>query len=324
MGLLDFAVNVYAGPRPDWLERALHDSLTDAAAYPDVAIAASAIAQHHNCTPEDVLPTAGASEAFSLIARLRRWRTPVVIHPQFSEPHAALEQAGHAVTTVLCTPANAFALDPDDVPEDADLVIIGNPTNPTGVLHPADLITGLQRNGRLIVVDEAFMDTVPGETESLVGEQHPGVLMVRSLTKQWSIPGIRAGYAIGHRSVIRQLIPEQTPWSVSTPAIAAMVACSTEQASIESHDRALTVARWRAYIEDELTARGIEFIPSATSFVLAHVGEGIHAALRGQGVAVRRSDTFPGLDGSWVRIAVRPPASTVQLFAALDRLDQLS
>lgn len=211
--LLDFAVNVYDGARPPWLDRALSASITQAGAYPDPTPATAAIAQRHGRTLDEVLPTAGAAEAFSLIAHLRPWRNPVVIHPQFTEPHAALEQAGHQVTSVLCRPETGFALDPADVPDDADLVIVGNPTNPTGALHPAGVIRGLRRKGRLVVVDEAFMDAVPGETESLVRERLRDVVVVRSLTKHWSIPGIRAGYVVGHRLVIKHLDHRQTPWS---------------------------------------------------------------------------------------------------------------
>ena len=109
--------------------------------------ARAAIAQRHGRRLEEVLPTAGAAEAFTLVARLRPWRRPVVVHPQFTEPHAALEQAGHTVTTVTCRPEDGFALDPDAIPDDADLVVIGNPTNPTGVLHPAGRDPRLRRRG---------------------------------------------------------------------------------------------------------------------------------------------------------------------------------
>lgn len=319
-GLLDLAVNVYAGPRPSWLERALHDSLADVGTYPDAAPAAAAMAQRHGRRLDEVLPTAGAAEAFGLVARLRPWRNPVVVHPQFTEPHAALEQAGHPVTTVLCRPDDGFALDPDAVPEDADLVILGNPTNPTGVLHPVEVVRRLRRRGRLVVVDEAFMDAVPGEAGSLVRERLRDVLVIRSLTKHWSIPGVRAGYVVGHRLVVRHLAQRQPPWSVSTAAVAATVACSTREATIESRARAEALARWRELLEGGLRGRGIEIVPSAASFVLARVGEGTHAALRARGIAVRRCDTFPGLDASWVRIAVRPPAATVRLLETLDQL----
>ena len=166
-GLLDFAVNVYPGPRPIWLEQTLRDSIDHLDRYPSADAAEVAVAERHGRSRDQVLATAGAAEAFALIARARPWGHPVVVHPQFTEPHAALEQAGHRVTSVLCTPESGFALDPDAVPEDADLVLLGNPTNPTGVLHPADLVRALMRPGRLVVVDEAFMDTVPGEPETL-------------------------------------------------------------------------------------------------------------------------------------------------------------
>ncbi len=317
-GLADFAVNVYDGPRPEWLETALRESLDTASAYPNPAAATAAIAGRHNRALDEVLPTAGAAEAFDLIARLRQWQRPVVIHPQFTEPHAALERAGHTVTPVLLRVADGFAVTPDAVPHDADLVVVGNPTNPTGVLHPAELIRRLQQPGRLVVVDEAFMDAVPGETESLAHEHLDGVLVIRSLTKHWSMPGIRTGYAVGDPSTIARLAALQTPWSVSASAIAATVACCQPAAVIESRRRAVEIGRWREVLTDGLRSRGIEFIPSAAPFVLARVGAGMHAALRAEGVAVRRADTFPGLDDCWARIAVRPPDATARLLVALD------
>ena len=322
-GLLDFAVNVYDGNRPAWLERALRESLSAAAAYPDAEPARAAIAQRHGRQLEEVLPTAGAAEAFTLIARLRQWRRPVVVHPQFTEPHAALEQAGHTVTTVMCRPRDGFALDPDSIPDDADLVVIGNPTNPTGVLHPADLLRRLRRRGRLIVIDEAFMDAVVGETGSLASERLRGLVVVRSLTKHWSIPGIRAGYVVGDRAHVRRLADRQTPWSVSAPAIAATIACTSRTATPEARERAATLARWRDFLEGGLRGRGIDCAPSAAPFVLARLGRGAHPALRERGIAVRRADTFPGLDSTWVRIAARPPAMTNQLFTALDAVHLL-
>jgi cobyrinic acid a,c-diamide synthase len=322
-GLLDFAVNVYDGDRPAWLERALRESLAAAAAYPDTEPARAAIAHRHDRKLEEVLPTAGAAEAFTLIARLRQWRRPVVVHPQFTEPHAALEQAGHTVTTVMCRPEDGFALDPDAIPEDADLVVIGNPTNPTGVLHPEDLLRRLRRRGRLVVIDEAFMDAVPGETGSLARERLRDLLVIRSLTKHWSIPGIRAGYVVGDAAHVRPLAARQTPWSVSASAIAAMIACTARTATPEARQRAATLAGWRDFLEGGLRGRGIDHVPSTAPYVLARLGEGSHAALRERGVAVRRADTFPGLDSTWVRIAVRPPTMTNQLFTALDAVRRL-
>jgi histidinol-phosphate/aromatic aminotransferase/cobyric acid decarboxylase-like protein len=314
-GLVDFAVNVYDGPRPGWLDAALRAGLDDAASYPSATAAEAAIASRHGRDPDEVLATAGAAEAFSLVARLRPWRRPVVVHPQFTEPHAALLQAGHAVSEVVL--AEPFELDAGAVPDDADLVFIGNPTNPTGVLHPADAITALLRPGRLLVVDEAFMDAVPGEPATLTGHREPGLLVIRSLTKHWGIPGVRAGYLLADPALVGELRDGQVPWSVASTASAAMVACSTDAAIVESRRRADQIADWRRELEESLSTMGIHHIPSQASFVLAQVGVGAHAALRDAGVAVRRADTFPGLDASWVRIAVRPPERNRSLLDAL-------
>lgn len=320
IGLLDFAVNVYAGDRPAWLDRALHAALDGSASYPDAEPARAAVARRHGRGLREVLPASGAAEAFSLIARLRQWRSPVVVHPQFTEPHAALKRAGRAVTTVLCRVEDGFAVDPATIPGNADLVVIGNPTNPTGILHPAAIIRKLRQRGRLVVVDEAFMDAVPGETESLIRGRLDGLLVIRSLTKHWSIPGIRAGYIVGDALAIRQLAALQTPWSVSGPAIAAIVACTGQTASAEARERALTLGGWRDRLEGGLRARDVMYVPSSGPFVLARLGDGTRAALRARGIAVRRGDMFPGLDNTWSRIAVRPPAMTGRLFAALDQI----
>ena len=204
------------------------------------------------------------------------------------------------------------------MPEDADLVVVGNPTNPTGVLHPAASIRALLRPGRVVVVDEAFLDAVPGEPETLVRDRTAGLLVLRSLTKQWSIPGIRAGYVVGDPALIAGLARIQAPWSVSTPALAAIRACLAPDARAESRERALLLGTWRDHLTAALTERGVEHVPSAAPYVLARPGAGVHGALRERGIAVRRADTFPGLDASWVRIAVRPPDLTDKLLVALD------
>ncbi|WP_341925523.1 Rv2231c family pyridoxal phosphate-dependent protein CobC [Nocardioides psychrotolerans] len=320
-GLVDLAVNVYDEARPAWLDESLRGSLDDVGRYPDATGAQQALAIRHGRDPDEVLPTAGAAEAFGLLARLRPWRHPVVVHPQFTEPDVALTQAGHPPDHVLLRAEDGFALDPRHVPDDADLVVVGNPTNPTGVLHPAAAIRALARPGRLVVVDEAFIDFVPGEQESLAARDSekapPGLVIVRSLTKLWSIPGVRAGYVLAAPDVARDLRAGQAPWSVSTTASAAMQATATGQAREEQERRAARTTTARQVLVDGLTARGIETVPSRAPFVLARVGDGVHARLRATGWAVRRADTFPGLGPDWVRISVRAPAVTQRLLDAL-------
>ena len=323
-GLVDLAVNVRAGTPPRWLLDAITASLTDLAAYPRQDAAVAAVARRHGVSPDRVLLTAGAAEAFVLIARAFRPRHPVVVHPQFTEPEAALRSAGHLVDRVILRPENGFVLDPSAVPADADLVIIGNPTNPTSVLHRADELRELARPDRILVVDEAFMDAVPGEPESLVGASIPGLVVVRSLTKTWGLAGLRVGYVVAGAGLVEQLAAVQPHWPVSTPALAAAIACSNERAVAEAAQAALDIERQRVHLVDSLrTVNGLStFGVARAPFVLVHLpgAAGVRESLRGQGFAVRRGDTFPGLGPDWLRIAVRPEDVTDRLVKGLIEL----
>ncbi|HET6742617.1 MAG TPA: Rv2231c family pyridoxal phosphate-dependent protein CobC [Kribbella sp.] len=308
-GLVDLAVNVRAGTPPPWLLEAITGSLRDLAAYPRADAAVAAVAARHSVPTDRVLLTAGAAEAFVLIARAFRPRHPVVVHPQFTEPEAALRSAGHLVDRVLLRPEDGFTLDPAAVPNDADLVVVGNPTNPTSVLHRADELRELARPDRILVVDEAFMDAVPGEPESLAGASIPGLVVVRSLTKTWGLAGLRVGYVLASASLIEQLAAVQAHWPVSTPALAATIACSNEHAVAEAAQAAIDIERQRDHLIDSLgTVNGLLTygVPRAP-FVLVHVpgAAQVRESLRLQGFAVRRGDTFPGLGPDWLRIAVR-------------------
>lgn len=306
-GLVDLAVNVRAGTPPAWLIDAITASLCDLAAYPRQDAAVAAVAARHRLSPDRVLLTAGAAEAFVLIARAFRPRHAVVVHPQFTEPEAALRSAGHVVDRVILRPEDGFVLDPRAVPADADLVVIGNPTNPTSVLHRADDLRELARPDRILVVDEAFIDAVPGEPESLAGASIPGLVVIRSLTKTWGLAGLRVGYVLAASGLIEQLAAVQPHWPVSTPALAAAIACSNERAVTEAANAALDIDRQRVHLLDSLAPISTYGVPRGP-FVLVRVEGGavLRESLRERGFAVRRGDTFPGLGPDWLRIAVRP------------------
>jgi histidinol-phosphate aminotransferase len=248
----------------------------------------------------------------------------VVVHPQFTEPEAALLAAGHRVERVLLRWQDGFRFDPGLIPEDADLVVIGNPTNPTGVLHPAGDLAALARPGRVLVVDEAFMDAVPGQPESLAGAVGlPGLVVLRSLTKTWGLAGLRVGYALGDAEILGLLRDAQPLWSVSSPALAAAMACTEPRAAREAEALAVSAQQDRLYLEFRLLRLPGVSLPAReharAPFVLVHVegADELRVRLREKcGFALRRGDTFPGLGPQWLRIAVREPAVTDALVAA--------
>ncbi|KUN87466.1 Rv2231c family pyridoxal phosphate-dependent protein CobC [Streptomyces griseoruber] len=324
--LVDLAVNVRADTPPHWLREHIAASLTGLAAYPDGRAARAAVAARHGLPVERVLLTAGVAEAFVLLARAPKVRRPVVVHPQFTEPEAALRDAGHSVDRVVLRAGDGFRLDPAAVPEDADLVVIGNPTNPTSVLHPAETIARLARTGRTLVVDEAFMDAVPGEREALAGRTDvPGLVVLRSLTKTWGLAGLRIGYVLGDPETVAALERAQPLWPVSTPALAAAEACVSPRALAEAAHAAHRVATDRAHLVaglEEFASDGVRVAgPAEGPFVLVRLPRAVAVRrhLRDLGFAVRRGDTFPGLDEEWLRLAVRDRSTVNSFLQALDR-----
>jgi cobyrinic acid a,c-diamide synthase len=330
-GLVDLAVNVRLPAPPDWLAEMLRASVDDLAAYPDPTQARAAIAAAHDVPVTRVLPSAGGAELFTLLARARRWTAPVIVHPQFTEPEAALRAAGYRPRRAILSAEQGFLLEPVIVPSDADLVIIGNPTNPTGVLHPAEHLRRLVRPGRILVIDEAFMDAVPDEPETMItNDPLPGVVVLRSLTKTWGLAGLRAGYAVGDPDMITAMTAQQAPWSVATPAAVAMVACVSEQAREIARDAAIEIGRRRRHLIAGLTDLGLRVVPgSQAPFVLVdtcgwlsgdHEPGAVRARLRDRGFAVRRGETFPGLGPDWIRVAVRDEATTDTVIKTLRAL----
>jgi histidinol-phosphate aminotransferase len=176
----------------------------------------------------------------------------------------------------------------------------------------------------VLVVDEAFIDTVPGERGSLASRVDlPGLVVVRSHTKTWGLAGLRVGYLLGDAGLVQRLAAAQPLWSVSSLGLVALQACSEPPALAAAERAARALVDWRRDLIAELTALpGVRVVaPSQTSFVLLTVPEGdaVRTRLRVAGVAVRRGDTFPGLGPDYLRVAVREPkinTRTVQELAA--------
>jgi len=307
-GMLDFAVNIRHAQPPAWLVQRLAARLTDLGRYPGVGderAAKLAVAARHGREPDEVALLAGAAEGFALLRNLRP-TLAAVIAPSFTEPDVALMAAGIAVRHVVLD--RPFGLARAQVPDEADLVVVGNPTNPTSVLHAREQILALRRPGRIVVVDEAFADSVPGEPESLAGEPVPDVVVLRSLTKTWALAGLRVGYALGAPDVLARLTAERPHWPVGTLQLDAIAACCAPEAVAEAAADAQRMAAMRTEMVSGLRSAGAEPVDGRAPFVLFTVGDAelTRKHLHARGIAVRRCDTFVGLDGQYLRAAVRP------------------
>ncbi|MGH3635756.1 MAG: Rv2231c family pyridoxal phosphate-dependent protein CobC, partial [Mycobacterium sp.] len=301
-GMLDFAVNVRDAQPPAWLLQRLAARLPDLARSPggdDESAAVRAVAARHGRADDEVTPLAGATEGFALLANLRP-KLAALIAPSFTEPHVALRMAGVPVHHVVLEPP--FGLAGVQLSDEADLVVVGNPTNPTSVLHAREQILALRRPGRVVVVDEAFVDSLPGEPESLAADVLSDVLVLRSLTKIWSLAGLRVGYGLGAPGLLARFTTRRAHWPVGTLQLAAIAACCAPGAVAEAAAGAERLAVLRAELVAGLRSVGVDVVDGRAPFVLFTVGDAelVRKRLHAKGIAVRRCDTFVGLDGSYL------------------------
>jgi histidinol-phosphate/aromatic aminotransferase/cobyric acid decarboxylase-like protein/adenosyl cobinamide kinase/adenosyl cobinamide phosphate guanylyltransferase len=300
-GDADHAVNVIAGGPPLWLRRALESALaTGVSSYPAEPEAVAALAALYGRTAAEIVPTNGVAEALWLLPAALRPTLAACVHPAFTEGEAALHAHGVPVTRVLRDPERDFGLDPAAVPEAADLVLVGNPASPSGTLSPAAALLALRRPGRTIVIDEAFMDLVPGEPGTLVRDAPPDVIVLRSITKSLSVPGLRAGYAVAAPALADRLRAARRP--DATAAAAQRVAGERED-----------------LVRGLKDIKGLRTWPAAANFCLVEVPDGprVLEALRARRIAVRPAASFPGLGADHLRITARGPAENARLIESL-------
>ncbi|MBN9643031.1 threonine-phosphate decarboxylase [Corynebacterium sp. CCM 8862] len=334
---LDFAVNIH-GPTPQWLRDHLSSRLDSClAAYPTAAAerrAVRAVADMHGIDGASVCLVAGASEAFSLLAGMGCAAADLV-HPSFTEPDVVLTATGCDIRRIVL--GGDFGLD-DVVAVDGrpaaggvidhvrpgSVVVVGNPTNPTAVVHRGDDVAALVGDNRTVVVDEAFMD-VCGDRQSLVARAAttPGLVVVRSLTKTWALAGLRVGYVVAEPGFIARLTTTRRHWPLASLQLAAITAVADNAATYLPAIQH-TLATRRAAMVRALAAAGftVSGPERPAPFVLVRPpgdADMLYRLLAADGIAVRSCASFPGLDGSFWRLAVRDAASVAELVDAVQR-----
>jgi histidinol-phosphate/aromatic aminotransferase/cobyric acid decarboxylase-like protein len=211
---------------------------------------------------------------------------------------------------------------PADSVLDADpaghaLAVLCNPNNPTGRLYDHDRLRAFADRCRAtdtpLLVDEAFLGFTEGP--SLAG--HEGVVVARSLTKLFGLPGVRAGFAVATGELSDLLLRARRAWNLGAPAIAVGTHCMCQKGFVAATRERVATERER--LRTALSAR-FEVHPSGAPFLLLAVDrdpEALCAAALERGVALRDATTFRGLD-SHVRVAVRLPGENDRLLETLE------
>ena len=259
------------------------------------------------------------------VAYVRADDRVLIVAPTFSEYAAASAIMGAEVMVYRAHPDNDFALDVDALLTHARacnprLIFLCNPNNPTGKYVPRQIVEKILRAcpDTLLVLDEAFIRFVTNTWSSRELRAFDNLLVLRSLTKDYALTGLRIGYAMASPSVIEAIGKVQPPWSVNALAQAAAIAALRDEKHLRDSLAALAHAT-DTFIRD-LTWLGWRVIPSATNFFLMQVPSASEFTrrLRERKIVVRDGTSF-GLP-TFARIAVRKPEENARLVSVLEKL----
>ncbi|MBI2886330.1 MAG: histidinol-phosphate aminotransferase family protein [Chloroflexi bacterium] len=325
--VLDFSVNTNPFGPPPGVGEAVASA--DVTRYPDPESRElrAALARRLDVPPECILVGNGSVELVWLAALsyLDHGDQALVLGPTFDEYAAAARIAGAEVRRVMSCAEQDFAPDLAFLERELSrlspkVAFCCNPNNPTGVHVPAEQWRRLAQAhpDTLLVVDEAYLPFLARPESCLESGLIENLLMLRSMTKDCGIPGLRLGYAIAPEPLLAPLRVAQPPWSVSAPAQAAGLAALRTYEQVGQSLAALREVK--DYLIEALSSQGLEILPSATNFFLARVGDGasFRRALLQEGCCVRDCASF-GLP-EYVRIAVRTLPECRTLVAAVARV----
>lgn len=330
----DFSANINPlGPPPGLLD-ALREALPGIVRYPDPGHRKliSQLASRLQVEEGALVVGNGAAENMALALLGLAPEKVGIVEPCFSEYRTLSEQFGARVRSVFGTEEGAYKAAPEEVERlirETDLTFIGQPNNPNGVQYGMDELWRFaaagERYGTYVVVDEAFIDFIPEpERRTLLPElgKYPHLVLIRSMTKFYAIPGLRLGYAIAHPETARRMRDKQVTWSVNTLALLAGEVCLGAEVSYEQATLAL-VKRQRERLMGELTTLGCRTWPGEANFLLVRLpepwtAEAMQTALGRRGVLVRSCAMYPGLTERDIRLAVKDEAACSKLLRELE------
>lgn len=333
--IIDFSASINPLGVPESVQAALRENMKYLFNYPDpdTKKLRLKIAERLDINPAAVICGNGSTELIYLIVRALRPGRVLMPAPTFSEYERALKTLGSGtrdqgpgIKYFLLKKENNFDIMPDKFisamsdgvsssritnhdSRPFDMAFLCNPNNPTGRLIKREDMLEIAAAARslrcALVVDEAFIDFCP--EASIIDEvrNNPCLIVLRSLTKIYALSGLRVGYAVLPPSYLEAVKEEREPWTVNTLAQVAGVAALDDEAYTAETFR--VIEREKRALENGFNRMGIPYIPSSVNYYLLRTEKAreITVSLREKGILVRDCSNFPGLDSSYIRIAVK-------------------
>lgn len=329
--IIDFSASINPLGPPASARKAFQESYNEVSRYPDPygEELKKALAKRHGMKPTEILVGNGSTQLVYLLCFALRPRKALVVGPAFSEHANALTLAGAKVRFLSLTPNDDFRFSTEDFMsawgKADDMAFLTTPNSVTGRLIPRAEIEKIARiallKKRFLVIDEAFIDFVEEESVKQLIWDNPYVIILRSLTKYYALPGLRLGYLLAHSRRVAQFAAYLEPWSVNGPAQKVALACLADARFRLNTERWLH--RERSYLAQALIAlKRFQPYPSNANFLLVRIANnasavGLHSFLLNKKILIRACNSFAGLGSDHFRVAVKRRKDNRLLLEAL-------
>lgn len=276
----------------------------------------SAIAKYHAIHKNAVFVSNGAAEIFTLLAIIWAKKRVIIVHPTFSEYERTLEEQQVEIIHLQTLNIENWTLPMQKIRSQmtrAQAIYLCTPNNPTGVLPPTKQLKEIiELSGKYqcyVVLDEAFIDWV-GEENSFIPyvEKNPYVIISRSMTKMYSLAGIRLGYAVASPKIVQQLEALASHWHVNALAAEIGVRCLEQQ---EYRNATIIHAKQqRQKFEKVLHRLGCVTTKSVTNYICFQLPQpeksrDFYLDMLLKGMVIRHTENYRGLEGQWFRIGMK-------------------
>ncbi len=323
----NFSTNIWYGGQSEDLKIFIQDNWDKIHAYPEVAAESlcDLIAQDLSIDSEQVLACNGATEAFYLIAQAFHSKTSTIIIPTFAEYEDACKVNKHQLNYLNWSDLRTTTR------FEQGLVWLCNPNNPDGrVIEKAFLESLLKNNPKCtFVVDEAYIDFTDAISSAIdLLDVCPNLILVKSLTKNFSIPGLRLGYLIANRTVVQNIRFFKPPWTVNSIAIEA------GKYILQRKQQFLPPVKQyksdqKEFAENLARIPALKIWPSKTSYFLIELEKSTATELKKYlisnfGLLIRDASNFRGLNSKFIRVATLSREKNQLLIDALTQWSKLN
>ena len=291
-------------------------------------------ARYYDVDPARVMAGNGTTQLIYLLPRALQSKKALVAGPTYADYEDACRMHQVNCRHLIGREADGFAPDMALLREKAgavDLVFLCNPNNPTGTLTPRSDIETLcrARPDTVFVIDESYLPFAAHPArDSLIGTDLSNVVVLNSMSKAFRIPGLRIGFAVTSRPVMARLKPLAMPWTVNSLAQAAVQWLMTHPQAVNDFlaaTRTLLASEKAGFTATLARQSAMHCFPSATSFVLMRLPDGLTSAaawrhMAEQRILIRDCANFRGLSEAYIRVSLKGEAENQR---AADLLVQL-